>query len=87
MTDDREIARHAVELHARAQDYRLMDLPGYMEWSERKLKAGESPALIAHIDATSMWLLPEETVQVTEADYNEILDELKDSLARDRIDG
>jgi len=84
MDDDPEIARRAIDFQARARDYRMIDLPGYMEWSERKLAEGESQALIAHLDATGMCLLPEETAQVTEDVYNEMLEELKDSLARHR---
>jgi len=60
MTDDREIARRAADLQARAREYPMGQVPGYIEWSERKLAEGVSPALIAHLDGTSMWLLPED---------------------------
>lgn len=75
--EDREIARRAADLQARARDYRLLDLPGYGAWSKRRLDEGESDALIAHLDATSMWLLPEEAAAVTDADYDELLASLK----------
>ncbi len=75
--EDREIARHAADVQARSRDYRMMDLPGYMAWSERKLDEGESDALIAHLDATSAWMLPEAAAAMTAADYDELLADLK----------
>jgi hypothetical protein len=75
--DDREIARRAADIQARARDYQLMDLPGYMAWSKRKLQEGESEALIAHLDATGAWLLPEEAAAMTETDYDAMLASLK----------
>jgi hypothetical protein len=60
MPDDRKIARRSIDLQKRARDFHLVDLPGYMEWSNRKLAEGEADALIAHLDATSAWLLPED---------------------------
>ncbi len=79
MTDEdaREMARRGLDIQARAKDYPFMKLPGYMDWSRRKLAAGESPALIAHLDATSMYLLPEEVDALTEVDYEELLDDLR----------
>lgn len=74
--DDREIARDAVDRQARSRDYRMLDIPAYPAWSERKLKEGVSDALIAHLDATSMWLLPEEAPKVTEADLDDLLADL-----------
>lgn len=55
----------------------MMDLPGYMAWSSRKLTEGESEALIAHLYATSAWLLPEDAARMTEKDYEGMLAELK----------
>lgn len=81
--DDREIARRSLDLQAHARDYRLLDLPGYMAWSKRKLSEGESETLIAHLDAMCMCLLPEETVVVTEDDYEDLLADLKDRLSKD----
>ena len=77
MPDDREIARRALDYQARAQNYPLMSIPGYMEWSKRKLDEGESPALIAHLDAMGMTLLPEEIADAVESDFEEILADLK----------
>lgn len=74
--DDREIVQRAVDLQKRGRDYRLMDIPGYMEWSRRKLDVGESDALIAHLDATSMFLLPEDVSKVTDAEFDGLLEEL-----------
>jgi hypothetical protein len=58
----------------------MMDLPGYMSWSSRKLAEGESEALIAHLDATSAWLLPEDAAKMTEKDYDEMLADLKEEF-------
>jgi hypothetical protein len=74
--DDREIARHALDLQNRGRDYRLLDIPGYMAWSRRKLEEGVSDALIAHLDATGMWLLPEDVAKVTDADFDDLLEQL-----------
>ena len=78
--DDREIARHSVDLQARGRDYRLLDIPGYVAWSRRKLDAGESDAVIAHLDTTSMFLLPEDLPKVTDAEFDELLEDLRDEL-------
>lgn len=75
--EDREIASRAADRQARSQDYRLMDLPGYMAWSEQRLDEGESDALIARLDATSMWLLPEEAADMSDSDYDALLDSLR----------
>jgi hypothetical protein len=66
-----------------AIDYRLVDVPGYLKWSERKLAEGGNEALIAHLDATGMFLRPEEFGKITEADFEEMLDDLRAALARD----
>jgi hypothetical protein len=78
--DDREIAGRALDLQARATDFRLVDLAGYMDWSKRKLADGESPALIAHLDASCVWLLPEEASSLGEPEFDEMLDELLSDL-------
>lgn len=77
MPDDREIARRALDYQARAKDYPLMTIPGYMDWSKRKLDEGVSPALIANLDARGMVLLPEEIADVRESDFEELLADLK----------
>jgi hypothetical protein len=82
VADDRELARRGLDFEARAKDYPLTQLPGYMAWSERKLAEGESAALIAHLDAMSMCLLPEQVDQMAESDYEELLDELRSDLGR-----
>ena len=79
MPTDREIAEQAKDFQARARDYRLMDLPGYMAWSKRRLIEGESAELMANLDATGMWLLPEDVEKITEADFEDLLSELKTS--------
>lgn len=80
--DDREIAQRAVDFQMRAKDFRLLDIPAYKTWSERKLKEGVSDALIAHLDATSMDLLPEEVAKVDEAIFDDLLAELEADLGK-----
>jgi hypothetical protein len=80
MLEDSEIARRSLDFQMRARDFRVTDLPGYLEWSQRKLTEGESSAYIAHLDATSAWLLPEEAGKITEKDYDEMLRDLKADL-------
>ena len=58
------------------RDYRMMDLPGYMEWSERKLAAG----LIAHLDATSALLRPSDLEEVSAVWFDEMLEDLEQHL-------
>jgi hypothetical protein len=71
MVDDREIARRVLDNQVRAKDYAMGEVPSYSEWSNRKLVEGESEALIANLDARSMWLLPEEFAAVTEGDFED----------------
>jgi len=80
MNDDRKIGRRSLDLQARAKDFRLMDLPGYMEWSKRKLAEGELPGNIASLDAMSVWLLPEQAAIMNANDYEELLAETKEGL-------
>ena len=82
MSDEHEIAGRSIDMQSRARDYRLLDLPSYLQWSQRKLAAGESEATIAHLDATCVWLLPEDVAQMNAACYEEMLDDLKASLER-----
>jgi len=81
VSDDREIAR-SLDRQARARDYALVEIPAYSEWSERKLKEGESPAFIAHLDAMSMWLLPDEVPNVGESEFEELLAEVKEAVSK-----
>jgi hypothetical protein len=85
MPDDHEIARRSLDLQARARDFRMMDLPGYLAWSERKLAEGESSAFIAHLDETSAWLLPEDAAKMTEKDYDQMLQDLKLELDKGSV--
>jgi len=82
MPDDKAIARHGLDLQARARDYALLEIPGYQEWSNRKLEQGESEAFIAYLDATSMWLLPENVAHAGESDFEEMLEDLKEQVAK-----
>ena len=76
MNDD-EIAKRAMDFQKRGRDYRLVDIPAYVAWSRRKVQEGELPALIAHLDATSMWLVPEDVAALTDVDFDEMLAELR----------
>jgi hypothetical protein len=82
MPSDEDIARRSLDLQQRARDIPLTQIPGYMAWSEYKLAQGESEALIAHLDATSMWLLPEDVETVSTSDFDEMLDDLKTEIKR-----
>ena len=82
MPNDREIARRSLDYRARAKDYALVAIPVYQEWSKKKLEQGESPALIAHLDAMSMWLLPEEVPNVSESVLEELLADLKETIEK-----
>lgn len=78
--DDGEVARRSLDRQARARAYRIIDVPGYRAWSSRKLREGESDALIAHLDATSLSLLPEELDGYTEKDFEQMLRDLREEL-------
>ena len=52
--DDREIARRALDLQARARVYAMSQIPGYSEWAERKLAEGESEVFILNLDGLGM---------------------------------
>ncbi|MBC3907153.1 hypothetical protein [Undibacterium umbellatum] len=80
MKTNEGIAATAIDVQKGERDYALLEIPAYMPWSERKLLEGESEALIAHLDATSMWLSPEQLQTVTESDFEELLSELKETL-------
>jgi len=82
VSDDREIARRALDLNARAKDYALVQIPAYRQWSKRKLEEGESEAFIAHLDAMSMWLLPEEVPAVGESEFEELLADVKKAVEK-----
>jgi hypothetical protein len=77
---DKEIAMRALDYEKRAQDYSLISIPDYLDWSSQKIDEGESPAFIAHLDATAMCLLPEELASVGPEVFQDLLDDLKDSL-------
>lgn len=80
MATDQEIAIRALNLQERARDYALVDIPGYRRWSENKLNEGVSAALIANLDGRSMYLLPEEINAVSDAEFDELLSNLKDAV-------
>ena len=83
MPSDEEIARRALYFQQNAQDVPLTQIPGYMDWSKEKLHAGESEALIAHLDATCMWITPEDLEKIGPSDFQELLDDLKEEIDDD----
>lgn len=53
-------------------DIRLLDIPGYFDWSHRKLASGGSEAIIANLDASSIWLTEAQAKNLSEADFEEM---------------
>lgn len=82
MTDQADAIRRALDLERRAVDVPLTQIPAYRDWSRQKLRAGESEALIAHLDATSFWATPEEIAQLTDVEFEAMLEDLKESLQK-----
>ena len=80
MSSDKEIALRSLDLQARARDYALLEIPQYRRWSEQELREGESEVLIANLDATNMWLLPEDVPNIDESVFEELLADLKVSV-------
>ena len=68
--------RRTLDFQKRGRDFGLIEIPSYVSWSERKLRAGVSPAFIAHLDATSIFLLPEEVESVDESFFEELLEDI-----------
>lgn len=80
MATDSEIAQNVQNLQNNGRDVPLMQLPGYVTWSEKKLAEGVSEALIANLDSRSMFLLPEDELTIGGEDYEELLEDLKDEV-------
>ena len=80
---DNDIARRSLGMQRRASDVPLIRIPAYTDWSEKKLAHGFSPALIANLDARSMWLLPEDVATVTTDIFDELLDDLNAEIGDD----
>lgn len=78
--DERERARKMLDLEKRPRDIPLVTRDKYNEWSAAKLEEGVSPALIAHLDAQAIWMLPEETSAVGEDTFDEMLADLKEAI-------
>lgn len=79
MPTDKEIAIRTLDLQARGRDFAFVEIPAYIAWSRRKIAEGESPAFIAHLDATGMFLRPEEVGTITEEIFEELLADLKEA--------
>ena len=73
MTDDREIARRALDWGKRARNFRVVDLPGYDDWRRKKVAEGEPAENLERVDESCIFLLPEEASKVTEDDFEEFL--------------
>ncbi|GAB2902328.1 hypothetical protein GCM10027046_34250 [Uliginosibacterium flavum] len=80
MATDKEIAIRVLDLQKRARDYALVEIPSYRRWSEQKLNEGVSEALIANLDARSVYLLPEEVNSVGDDEFEELLSDLIDTV-------
>ncbi|NHZ42051.1 hypothetical protein [Massilia aquatica] len=80
MATDKEIALRVQHLQSSGRDVPLMQLPGYIKWSERKLDEGVSPELIAHLDSITMFLVPEEEQTVGIDEFEELLEDLIEQL-------
>jgi len=79
--DEREIARQVIDLQKRGRDFRMVDLPGYMEWSQKHLEDHpEDDVLIAHLDAMDMFLLPEQVAEVPVSHFEELLEDIRYEL-------
>ena len=76
MESERELVRRTLDLQMRGKDYGLSEISNYKLWSERKLREGISPAFIANLDATCMFLLPEEVATVEEEVFEELLEDI-----------
>ena len=59
---------------------KISHLPGYSEWSQKKLDSGVLPDTIAYLDSLQTWLRPEDISKVTEEDFEEYLEEVEDQL-------
>lgn len=78
MSSDEQTARQALQNSMSGSDVPLTQIPAYVEWSARKLKEGEEPALIANLDATSTWVSPGEIL--TDEDFDEMLEDVKEAV-------
>ena len=76
MNSDKDIATRSLDLQSRGKDFPLVALLAYAAWSKRKLEEGTSPAPIAHLDAMSMFGLPEEMAEVDDAVFDELLSDV-----------
>jgi hypothetical protein len=80
MTDDKEIAKHTLDMQARGKDYSLPQITGFKEWAEKKSSDGGSEDAIDSMFSLSMYLLPEEALALTDEDFDEMYDEILDDI-------
>jgi len=78
--DDINKAKLAHEMRTRGKDFAVVTLPGFSEWAQRQSGSGGNEAAIDHMLAMSMFLLPEEVALVTDADFDEIYQDLVEEL-------
>jgi hypothetical protein len=81
--DDTVIAKRSLDMQSRARDVPLVQIPAYIPWSRRKLTEGASAALIAHLDSTAMWLLPEDIATIGDVEFDEMLTDLQKQMDSD----
>jgi hypothetical protein len=65
---------------ANESDIRIVDIPGYLEWSNKKIESRGSPDIIANLDSNCMWLSPEEINEVTEEDFEEMYQKIAEEI-------
>jgi len=65
---------------ANETDVRLVDIPGYVEWSNKKLESGGSADVIANLDSICMWLAPEEVGSIPPSEFDEIYQEVLEEI-------
>lgn len=77
---DREIAKRSLGMQSRASNVRLLQIAAYTSWTKRKLDEGVSDVLIAHLDSTAIWLVPEDISTFDVKEFGEMLSDLQEVL-------
>ena len=77
---DAELVQSMYYRQANEKKYSYFDLPGYSDWSTRKLNEGVGPEILGHLEAFTLIMLPEEAAAANDAYFDEALDDLRTSL-------
>lgn len=56
-------------------ELRLVDLPGYADWSRERLEDGISAELLLRFQATMAWVRPEEYGVLSMEDFDDMFDD------------